>query len=271
MLPDLHIHTQWSGHGVGDIEDMITAAIVKGCSILGISEHLPFTLPYELQQTTLHWSQEQLFRKKLTHIIQTNQSKIEILYGAECDYIPELKSDIQQYLDKARTWEHHLDYVIGSIHFVDVIPVAATDKPKVDNVAIFLHRYYQLLEEAINSKLFDIVGHLDIPKKHDFEQDFDLSKVKLRILDAIKDNRMAMELNTSGFDRNVKESFPNLAILKEANHREIPIVIGSDAHKPEHVCRHFDLATKMLYSAGYNEVTIFRGRESISIPLSEVA
>jgi histidinol-phosphatase (PHP family) len=59
------------------------------------------------------------------------------------------------------------------------------------------------------------------------------------LLDGVARKKMAVEVNTSGY-RKKDEPYPSLAILKKAVARNIPLVAGSDAHRPEDVGRYFD-------------------------------
>ena len=49
--------------------------------------------------------------------------------------------------------------------------------------------------------------------------------------------------------------------------RGIPVVVGSDAHKPERVAADFEQALQLLQSVGYTAVHIFLHRERQAIPI----
>ena len=76
-----------------------------------------------------------------------------------------------------------------------------------------------------------------------------------------------MELNTSGLNKVVAEMNPFPAMLVEMCAREIPVVIGADAHQPSRVADGFRAALDLLTDAGYREVSLFldRTRTVISI------
>jgi len=266
MLPDLHIHTQWSGHAQGEIGDMIRQAWLKQCPIVGISEHLPFTMDSP-KQITLYWQQVPAFYTQMCQAIELWKVKIEVLFGAECDYIPAMRNDIANFLQECSCWSNPLDYVIGSVHFVDAIQIAGSQAPIVEDRGELVSKYYQLVLESIESGLFDIVAHLDLPKKHNLEKGLNVKKLKLQVLDAAHAHNMAIELNTAGFDKPIKESYPDFETLSKAAYMDIPIIVGSDAHSLDDVARYFDEAAELLYKAGYHEITIFRQREKYSLSL----
>jgi histidinol-phosphatase (PHP family) len=50
---------------------------------------------------------------------------------------------------------------------------------------------------------------------------------------------------------------PNKPILEEMHQRNIPVVIGADAHKPERVAANFEDALNLLQDVGYTHTNIF--------------
>ncbi len=54
-----------------------------------------------------------------------------------------------------------------------------------------------------------------------------------------KEIGVAVEINTSGLRRPVKEIYPTPQIIRLLKKYDIPIVFGSDAHSPEQVRKRF--------------------------------
>ena len=65
------------------------------------------------------------------------------------------------------------------------------------------------------------------------------------LLNAVARKKMAVEVNTSRY-RTTNEPFPSPAILKKVIQRNIPLVAGSDAHRPEDVGRYFDRLPELI-------------------------
>ena len=82
-----------------------------------------------------------------------------------------------------------------------------------------------------------------------------------RELDRIAKAGTAMELNTSGRNKTIPEMNPGLEILVEMRARNIPVVIGADAHQPRRVGDLFPEALRMLRQVGYQEVSFFLNRK----------
>ena len=65
------------------------------------------------------------------------------------------------------------------------------------------------------------------------------------------------------------EVHPCEPMLREMKAREIPIVIGSDAHQPERVSDYFMPALSQLMKVGYDKISAFRGRERYEVDLMD--
>ena len=86
-------------------------------------------------------------------------------------------------------------------------------------------------------------------------------------LDRIARTGVAMELNTSGLNKQVPEMNPFPEMLIEMHRRGIPVVIGSDAHTPERVGDGFHPALDLLERCGYREISFFLSRARYTVPL----
>jgi histidinol-phosphatase (PHP family) len=113
-------------------------------------------------------------------------------------------------------------------------------------------KYFKLVERLAESRLFDSVGHLDLPKKFGYRpSDNDLKEMVQPALDRIAQAGMGIELNTSGLRKPVREIYPSALVLSLAHDRDIPICFGSDAHRPEEVGAGFPEALSLARDAGY--------------------
>jgi len=63
---------------------------------------------------------------------------------------------------------------------------------------------------------------------------------------------MLIELNTGGLRKPVADTFPGRDLLAEAGALGIPIVFGSDAHRPGDVGHAFDRAAALAKAAGFD-------------------
>ena len=63
---------------------------------------------------------------------------------------------------------------------------------------------------------------------------------------------------------------PSLFMLEEMKKRQIPVVIGADAHDPSRVGDRFEEGIKMLEQVGYQQVSIFLNRQRQDIELNQI-
>ena len=90
------------------------------------------------------------------------------------------------------------------------------------------------------------------------------------LLNLIKDDK-GIEINTSGIRYGLGTCHPNIGIVKR--YKELGgkiITVGSDAHKESDLGSSFDVATSMLEEAGFDEVTVFHGRNPEFIKLKSL-
>ena len=73
-----------------------------------------------------------------------------------------------------------------------------------------------------------------------------------------------------GFRGNTEEYHdPRNSFLSEVldRRRGIPITLSSDAHHPEQIARHYQQAVAVLKKTGYRQITTFRNRNKIPLPI----
>lgn len=129
--------------------------------------------------------------------------------------------------------------------------------------------YFEHLAQAAETGLFDTIAHPDLVK-NESPADWNFARIQPDIeqaLDRIAATGVAMELNTSGLNKTHPEMNPGPAMLALMRARNIPVVIGADAHRPARVGDNYAAALGHLQTAGYTEVSFFleRRRQSVAI------
>ena len=259
-----HNHTTWSD-GSATIPELIGAARKAGLLELGISDHFAIAPGNPRYRWTLPAESLEEYVAEIRESINTTKD-ITVRMGLEVDYFPETVEQIKKRLAACA-----FDYLIGSVHFVDEFAIDLNAQPweglSQDSRNNVWRSYWRLLGDAAQSGLFDVVGHFDLPKKFNFHPSVDLTADALAALDAVAAAGMSIEINTSGWDRPVKEAYPSLFYLQESYRRKIPLLISSDAHAADEVVRHFDRARQLAASAGYTELVRFEQRQRFTYPL----
>ncbi len=253
MIVDLHNHTSLCNHAEGAIFEYIEKAIECGTEYFGFSDHAPMDFDKKYRMS---FEQMPKYEKDVLEAKQKYRDKIEILLGYEVDYL-------KGHMDK-RVLEAQVDYLIGSVHFIDEW---GFDNPEFighyehEDIDEIWQKYFDAIEKMAKSELFDIVGHLDLIKVFKFMPKKDINEIAKNALMAIKKADMVLELNVAGYRKPVGEAYPSLSILKQAFELDIPITFGSDAHKPEQVGLFSDKIIKIAKSVGYTQCAIFRNRK----------
>ena len=121
--------------------------------------------------------------------------------------------------------------------------------------------YFDIVQQAAKSGLFDIIGHIDLIKKFRIWPEHSVDHLYEETVKTIAENNLVVELNTSGVDRPCREFFPNEQIIGLLRKYEIPMTLGSDAHNKNQVGRHFHEAINLLKSYGYKELYAFKNRK----------
>jgi histidinol-phosphatase (PHP family) len=190
----------------------------------------------------------------------------EVLFGIEADYYKGYETFLPEWLAA-----QPFDLVIGSVHYINNW---GFDNPEYLNVWETVElteawrRYFDLIAALADTRLYDVVGHLDIPKKFGHRlPDAVMRELAPSVMDRIAAAGMAVELNTSGLRNPSAEIYPSPLLLRLARERGIPICFGSDAHRPDHVGFAFDLAVAAAREAGYTHYAQFRRRNRTSVPL----
>ncbi len=263
-MNDYHLHCYLCKHGEGEIHDYVEAALAKGLREIGFAEHMPVPGLHD-PDGRMSMDEFPIYLRDVAEA-QRNFPNIKIRLGIEAEYMPARLDFIRAFL-----LQYPFDFVIGSVHFLDdwdfTNPAHAHLFPKYGVDEAF-QAYYRLLAEAAASGLYDVIGHFDIPKKFGHVPGKDLTEEIETALQVIKKGNLALDVNTSGLRKPVKEIHPSPAILRRAFALDIPIVIGSDAHSPKEVAYNFEETHSLVREIGYKHACSFEKRQRSSITFS---
>ncbi|AZV47152.1 histidinol phosphate phosphatase [Nautilia sp. PV-1] len=255
MLIDLHNHTPLCKHATGEPEEYIQKAIEKGIGVYGFADHAPMNFDPKYR---MNFDEMDKYEQKIISLSQ-KYDNIKILLGYEVDFTPET--------DK-RVLERDVDYFIGSIHFLDNWGfdnpefIKEWDGRDVDDV---YKEYFYLIEKMAESKLFNIVGHIDLVKVFGHKPVKPVKDIAKNAIKAIKKSGMAVELNTAGLRKPVKELYPGDEILEMLLEENIDITFSSDAHSPEQVGFMLSETVEKAKKIGFNKAVYFEKRKKIEV------
>jgi histidinol-phosphatase (PHP family) len=251
-LVDYHTHSLLSD-GLESYEDMVLAAIEKGLDEIGFSDHVCLKpVSWALMEIDLPVMTHQIFeiREKYSHLIT-------VRYGIELDYFPGREEELARIINSLP-----LDYVIGSVHFIDNWNFDGDQSlyGKWPNDELYA-MYYQRIQQLASSGLFDILGHLDIIKKFAVYPETDQSHLYEETASIINKSGIVVELNTGGLDRPCAEFNPGHHWLEILRRHDVLVTLTSDAHHPDQIARHYPAAIELLKKTGYHEIVTFNQRK----------
>ncbi|MFK5882413.1 MAG: histidinol-phosphatase [Sulfurospirillum sp.] len=253
MIVDLHNHTSLCNHAKGSMEDFVQKAIKKNIDIFGFSDHAPMNFDKKYR---MNFEQMKGYEKEALHVKHKYKDEIEVLLGYEVDFL-------EGYIDK-RVLNADVDYLIGSIHFLDKWGfdnpefIAQYQRKDIDKI---WEEYFDAVKKMAQSNLFEIVGHIDLIKVFKYLPKKDIRLIAKEAIKEIKKAAMVVELNSAGYRKPIKEPYPSSDIMELLVEFDIPITFCSDAHKPEEVGYKIEENIKYAKSYGYNKCAVFRSKE----------
>lgn len=263
MIPDYHIHTTLCKHAEGDVRDFRRAARNKNLPEICFTDHAPSPDGYDAEHRML-LAEFPVYQNMVLSL--PNDESPPVLFGIEADYHEGCTRFLGEWLPK-----QPLDLVLGSVHFIkdwgfdNLKERHVWDSVDVTNT---WQAYFRLVGALADTRLFNAIGHLDLPKKFGHRpSDKDLKEMAQPVLDKIAKAGMVVEINTGGLRRPVREIYPSAFLLSLVREREIPICFGSDAHLPEEVGYQFPAALKLAKDAGYTHAVRFSRRRQTLYPL----
>lgn len=263
VLANYHTHTKFCD-GVEQPVAFVEEAMKHHLKVLGFSAHAPVPFP---SSWNLPLEKYPEYKETVGKLKSEFRGLLEIICGLEIDYIPELWPEMKDYLDPAS-----LDFFLGSVHFIDTF--ADGSRWTIDGSndefmrgweGIFgkdshavVRKFFGYTRQMIETMKPPVIGHLDKIKMQYrpgcFVSEFDpvYRKEMLETLRAIEAAGSIVEVNTRGmYRRNETALYPGFWVLQEMAKMNVPVVISSDAHRPNEIIQLFDYAAAELYKAGY--------------------
>jgi len=269
VIVDYHMHLR-DRHGdeaggrylVDRLELHVDQARRAGIDEIGISDHA-----YHFRQGEAAfdhpWMQQRCGDDLDEYVATIEEGKrrgLPVKLALEVDFLPGREEQVAALLEPY-SW----DYVLGSVHFVDGKSV---DMDPSFGDAEGWRGYFDALEAAAASGLFDVLSHPDLVKFFGRRPDPALADaLHGSAATAIARADVCVEVSAAGLHKPVGELYPDSPFLRRCRDLDVPITLASDAHEPEHVGRDVDRAAAHARAAGYERVTVFERRRRRQEPL----
>ncbi|MCO5044401.1 MAG: histidinol-phosphatase [Kiritimatiellae bacterium] len=263
LPPDYHTHNTLCKHAEGLPLDYAESAAHNGVPQIASTDHCPTDDRYG-QEHRMELEQFPLYLERVRTAQQ--DGPVPVLLGIEADYYRRCERFLDRHIER-----NNFDLILGSVHFLNYwgkpSELRTLGSKDVDPEIIW-QRYFELIGELADTRLYNIVAHLDLPKR--FGNPIAIERLReyaLPALDRIANAGMAIEINTSGLNHNPRECYPSLPLLQWACERGIGLTFGSDSHHPSRVGDGFDVALQLAREAGFQTSRHYRQRSFTEVPL----
>jgi histidinol-phosphatase (PHP family) len=174
-----HSHSgQFCAHARGSLEEVVQAAISRGFTTYGLSEHVPRCLTDHLypEEVEAGLTPADLDTRFDAYVVEAQRlqavyaDRINILVGLETENIsPQDLKNLEAVLARH---ENEIEYVVGSVHHVRGIPIDF-DRPTYDRalatfgsgssaMSDFLSSYFDAQYGLLTQVHPEIIGHVDL-------------------------------------------------------------------------------------------------------------
>jgi len=267
---DAHLHTDLSPDADVPIDLYCALAAERGLAELAITDHVDFNPGLPAHGYADHATRERSVRGAA----ERWSGRVAVRLGLEVTYERAREDEIRRFLER-----HRSDYVIGSVHVHRGSPyghdrvagfVAGRSLPEI------VAPYFDEVEAAIRSGLFDTIGHLDFVKRYlaPLVRPAELAaapELYEPLLRALVETGTALEVNASGLRQAAAEPYPAAPVV--ARYRELggqAVVAGSDSHAAGHFGFGLEDAYRLIARAGFEELAFRRapgaGRVAVPVP-----
>ncbi len=234
-MENYHTHTFRCNHAEGDASDYAQAAIDKGLTILGITDHTPLPDNRWLYMR-MGLSALPVYARAIEEA-QDTYADLTILKGMECEWAPEYHNFFHEVL----LGEYRFDYLVLGCHFFPFQGSWLSSHVDIVSPKRLL-AYTRFLIESMQSGLFAFVAHPDLFGLSYFEWDENTKAASKEILSAAQELHLPLEINGYGLMNRIvrtkkgeRTAYPWLAFWEVAKDYDIKVVVNSDAHYPNNV------------------------------------
>jgi len=280
-IGNFHTHTYYCD-GTNEPDTYAEEAVKLKLPSLGFSSHAPVSFPCAW---TIPFEKYKHYIEAVSQVKAFYTNQLEIYCGLEIDYIPDLWSETNRLINL-----RDVDYFIGSIHFIDAYKdgirwgIDGSNEEFRNGLSeIFnndlqavIHTYFDYTRKMVQEMKPSVIGHIDKIKMqhtdHGSMTDDPAFKNELYLtLEEIASSGCIVEINTRGvYRRQEPEFYPGTWAIREMSRLNIPVILSSDAHRPEELINLFSMAVDTLRLAGYKSVITRKLNKWIELDINEI-
>lgn len=251
---NLHTHTTFAD-GKDTPEELVLAAVAKGFTGIGFSEHC--YNPYSTSKSQMQLQAIPVYQAEIRSLKEKYKGRIDVFCGLELEYYCD--DDLDAY-----------DYIIGSVHYLKFDEgIFGFDRNLEGALAYvnthfggdglaFAKKYYETVACLPEKGKIDILGHFDLLTKNNEQGKF-IDTTDQRYLNfgfeaihALKGKIPIFEVNTGAVARGYRTApYPQLDFMKEFRKCGYGVAITSDCHDKNYLDCHFAESKQLLQAAGF--------------------
>lgn len=226
MIANYHTHTPRCLHAQGTEEEYVRRALEGGFQILGFADHSPQIFPGDYY-STMRMRPEELteYADAVDAVRKQFSGQIQIHTGLEAEYYPAFFPDLIRLLK-----DSSVEYLILGQHWPgNEINERHISKPTEDESV--LQRYCRQVMDAMYTGQYTYIAHPDVVR---FVGDDKVYQKYMReVCRTAKACGIPLEINMLGVREN--RNYPDKRFWQVAGEEGCVAILGSDAHRPEHV------------------------------------
>lgn len=290
MIIDSHVHTHYS-HGDSEVYRMVMEAIKRQIQNLGFSEHFHYDYMTDLGRPTVGgkpvdgtlFDDFKLYYRAVEQAKLDFADKIDIRVGVEVDFVESKADDIKatlvvkpflhDYKEKNPDRQFEFDFIMGATHFIGQ-PLKYFSDYKSQGDDWLIDEYFKSVEDCVKSGLFDIIAHPEMIK-YFVDKDFEDYRPRVvTLVNLMVQYGVAIDVNTDYLKNPVTKLVeperlnPGIEMLKLCHEKNVPLVLGSDAHAPGKLAENFDVAINVLKGIGATKLYYFKNRELVEYDIA---
>jgi histidinol-phosphatase (PHP family) len=255
---------EFCGHAEDSLDAVVAAYIAKGYTWVGLTEHMPpvsdaHRYPEEVAAGRgAHRLAEDFARYVRTarRLQRAHTEELTLFVAMEIETYPGSVD-----LAKRLMAEHDLDYLVGSVHHVNAIPIDVSQAEYARATAVcggqsaLYCRYFDQQYEMLTQLTPAVVGHFDLIRI--FDDDYhqrilepDVWRRVVRNLAYIRDQGLILDVNQRALFKGAPDPYPCKPILRQIAEMGIQIAPGDDSHGVRTVGACWEAAMDALRAAG---------------------
>jgi histidinol-phosphatase (PHP family) len=235
---------EFCGHAEDSLADIVAAYCAKGYSWVGITEHMPpVNDEYRYAEERAIGLDAGQLAERFAHYVRTAR-RLQRVHADDLTIFVAMEYEANPgSIDLVKTLvaAHDLDYVVGSIHHVDTIPIDTSPAEYARAIAAaggltpLYCRYFDIQYEMLASLAPIAVGHFDRIRSFDNGYRDRLTQPEVwqrvvRNLKYIRDQGLILDINLRALLQGDVDPYPCQPILRQVAEMGIKVAPGDDSH-----------------------------------------